>query len=97
MQAYEAIKRLKADRKEFLEMYGLKSHMSKIPAELEAELFGEEKKIQTGAEPTEATDRTEAIVLETEEVCPYPLKAVRKSIHLLGNKSKAWKWRHLLG
>jgi hypothetical protein len=63
MKAYEAIKRLKVDRKEFLEQYGIKSHMSKIPPELEAELFGEEKKIQTGQAGAEGVDSSEAVVL----------------------------------
>ena len=102
MQAYEAIKRLKADRKEFLEQYGLKSHMSKIPADLEAELFGEEKKIQTEPEPTAGTDTTEATTITVDSAetlvaeCPYTKEQVRKNIRLLGCKSRAWQWRHIL-
>ena len=67
MQAYQAIKMLKADRKEFLATYGLKSHMSKLPDSLVEELFGEEKKIQTEPEQTQTVDSAETDVVEIGE------------------------------
>ena len=100
MKAYEAIKKLKADRKEFLEQYGIKSHMSNIPPELEAELFGEEKKIETEPEPTQTVDsaETDVVTVEpSEEECPYTLKQIEMGCKLGGNKSKTWQWRHLIG
>ena len=66
MQAYEAIKILKMDRKEFLEKYDLKSHLSKIPPELEAELFGEEKKIKTEPKQETGADTVEAPALTAD-------------------------------
>jgi len=64
MKAYEAAKKLDIPTKEFLETYGVKSHLSKLPAELEAELFGDEKKIETVPEPTQTVDTAEAVVVE---------------------------------
>jgi len=95
MKAYEAIKLLKADRKEFLEQYGIKSHMSKIPAELEAELFGVEKKIQAEPEPAPTVDTPEAIPV-AKEACPYTAEQVELGIRCLGAKAPQWKWRHIL-
>jgi len=113
MQAYEAIKRLKLDRKAFLEEHGLKSHMSKLPDALVEELFGEEKKIQTGAEGAPEVDSTEAVVVEVadetlpetetvsvtpeSEACPFTPRQIAKSIRCLGNKSPCWKWRDQVG
>ena len=103
---------LKADRKEFLATYGLKSHMSKLPDSLVEELFGEEKKIQTEPEQTQTVDSAETDVVEVAtldelvqdsgvkssevETCPYDEATIRRSIRCLGNKSSAWKWRHTL-
>ena len=63
MKVYEASKKMKITNKEFCEEYGLKTHMSKLPTSLEAELFGEEKKIQTAEELTETIDSAETVVL----------------------------------
>ena len=103
---------LKADRKEFLATYGLKSHMSKLPDSLVEELFGEEKKIQTEPEQTQTVDSAETDVVEVAtigelvqdsgvkssdvETCPYTERTIRKSMKMLGNKSPCWKWRHTL-
>ena len=76
MKAYEAIKRLKMDRKEFLELYGIKSHMSNIPVELESELFGSEKKIQVEQERTQTVNSAETIVVgEPPEPIVEPIVA----------------------
>ena len=75
MKAYEAIKKLKVDRKEFLQTHELKSHMSKISDELEAELFGVEKKIQAESEPAETIDSTEAVA-DVEEAPETPVEAI---------------------
>ena len=106
MQAYEAIKLLKADTKEFLEEYGLKSHLSKLPAALEAELFGDEKKTyEAGKTVTETTDSAKTIILGdppevipevTTEECPFTKKQILHGIRILGHKSSCWKWRHLV-
>ena len=110
MQAYVAAKLLKMSNKEFLKQYELKSHMSKVPAELEAELFGEEKKIQTGQAGTETVDRAETTVVAvdaitevvteeveavTDEECPYTPAEIELGIRCLGGKAPQWKWRHL--
>ena len=68
MKVHEASKAKKLSNKEFLEIYGeehnLKSHLSKLPKELEEELFGEEKKIETTEpESTETVDSAETIVV----------------------------------
>ena len=119
MQAYQAIKMLKIDRKEFLATHGLKSHMSKLPDSLVEELFGEEKKIQAKPEQAAAVDTAEADVVGADvvdadvlgtdvlvqdhgvkssevETCPYTERQIRRSVRLLGGKSPAWKWRHIL-
>jgi hypothetical protein len=102
MKVYEAAKLLKITNKAFLEEYGLKSHLSKLPEALEAELFGDEKKTEEAGEPvTETINSAEAdVVTETvntaeTEVCPYTPRQISKSIKLAGNKSPCWKWRHL--
>ena len=106
MQAYEAIKILKADTREFLEEYGLKSHLSKLPAALEAELFGDEKKTyEAGETVTKTVDSAKTVILGdapeiipeviTEE-CPYTIKQIAHGIRILGPKSSCWKWRHLV-
>lgn len=76
MKAYEAIKLLKVDRKEFLQTHELKSHMSKISEELEAELFGVEKKIQAEPEPAQSIDSTEAIADVAQEAPEIPVEAI---------------------
>jgi hypothetical protein len=107
MKAYEAAKLLKMSNKDFLKEYDIKSHMSNIPTELEAELFGVEKKIQTGQAGTETVDRAETtvvtvdteVVTTAEEVvtekCPVDIATIRAGINGCGNKSCYWKWRHL--
>ncbi len=57
MKAYEAAKLLKIPNKEFLQKYEIKSHLSKLPEDLVAELFGEEKKIN----PRVQTKRLESL------------------------------------
>jgi hypothetical protein len=65
MKAYEAAKLLKLSNKEFLEKYGIKSHMSKVPEDLEQELFGDEKKIEeAGQTGTETVDSAETVVVD---------------------------------
>lgn len=102
MKAHEAIKLLKADRKEFLEKYGIKSHLSKIPSELETELFGDEKKIYQEPEPAQTVDSAETELVEVkvlpkkEPVCPYTPAEIELGIRCLGSKSKQWEWRHIL-
>ena len=44
MKGYEAAKKLGMKSGEFCEKYNLNSHMQSLPEELEAELFGSEKK-----------------------------------------------------
>ena len=95
MKVYEASKLLKISNKEFCELYGTKSHMVKLSAELEAELFGEEKKIPTEPEPEKAVDSTEAPAV-VEEECPYTPEQVELGIRCLGGKGPQWKWRHIL-
>jgi len=96
MKAYEAAKKLGMSSKEFVEEHGLGSHMQSIPVELEAELFGDEKKIVEEQAQTETVNTAEADVVETETGCPYPPKVIRRSILVLGNKSPCWEWRHIL-
>jgi hypothetical protein len=103
MKVHEASKSKKMSNKEFLEEYGeeynLKSHLSKIPAELEEELFGQEKKIETPEpEPTETVDSAETVVVEVQEPviekapeCPYTKEQVRLGIRGCGNKSSMWR------
>jgi hypothetical protein len=67
MKAFEAAKKLGMKPKEFCEEYGVKSHLSKITEELEAELFGGEKKIETEQETTETVDSAETVVLGGED------------------------------
>ena len=94
MKAYEAAKLLKMDNKTFLETYGIKSHLSKLPEELEHELFGDEKKIEEARPETEAAvDIPEADVVEEMP----DERLIRKSIRCLGNKSPYWKWRDKIG
>ena len=98
MQAYEAAKKLEIPNKEFLAKYGLKSHMSKVPDDLVAELFGEEKKIETQQPTTETVDSAETDVVEVEvkETCPYTTAQIELGIRCLGGKAPQWKWRHML-
>jgi len=111
MKVHEASKAKKMSNKEFLAEYGeefnLKSHMSKLPVELEAELFGEEKKIEEAVEEqTETVDSAEAVVVEVEpepvveieskEECPVSLEELQGGINGLGGKYKHYKWKHLL-
>lgn len=106
MQAYEAAKKLKMENKEFLEKYGMKSHMSKLSEDLVAELFGEEKKIEAEPEPTETVDSAETVVVEQApevpaepepEGCPVDAATVELSIRCLGGRSPYYKWRNLVG
>lgn len=101
MKAYEAAKLLKIPNKEFLQKYEIKSHLSKLPEDLVAELFGEEKKIEAGQAATQTVDSAETDVVvsapeKTEEECPYTVEQVARHIKILGNKSPAWKWRHIV-
>lgn len=102
MKAYEAAKLLRVSNKEFLTEHNLKSHMSKVPPELEAELFGGEKKIQAGQEEAPTVDRAETVVATVDvekaaiEQCPVDLETVRAGINGCGDKSCYWKWRHLI-
>jgi len=98
MKAYEAAKLLKISNKEFIEKYEVKSHLSKLSDELEAELFGEEKKIETARpERAEEPDTPEADVVESvEEECPVDLETLKTSLRGVGGKSPYWKWRHLV-
>ena len=95
MKAYEAAKKLKMENKDFLAEYGIKSHSSNITPELEAELFGEEKKIETEPQGTETATTAETVVIDKAEECPYTVRQIRKSCRMLGNKSPCWEWRHL--
>ena len=87
MKVYEASKSKKMSTKEFLEVYGeeynLKSHLSKIPAELEEELFGQEKKIETPKpEPTETVDSAETVVVEDIDLVEEVLAEIEgKEVH----------------
>jgi hypothetical protein len=104
MKAYEAAKLKKMTNKEFLKEYELKSHMSKISPELEAELFGEEKKIQAEPESAPTVDTAEADVVtpveptsdEQSTECPYTKEQIELGIRCLGNKSPVWEWRHII-
>ena len=63
MKAYEAAKKLGIDNKAFIEEYGLKSHLSRVPDELEAELFGSEKKIVEEQAQPQTVDSSETVVV----------------------------------
>ena len=60
MKAYEAAKRLGMKPADFAHEYGLASHLCKIPDDLEAELFGCEKKIKKQAQ-TQTVDSAETV------------------------------------
>lgn len=67
MKVYEASKLLKRDSKEFIKELNdprITSHLSKLPPEIEAELFGAEKKIEeAAAEPTKTVDSAETVMV----------------------------------
>ena len=102
MIAYEAAKLLEISNKEFLETYGIKSHLSKISTDLEAELFGDEKKTYEAPETvTQTVDSAETVIVGitadvVKRTCPYTVEQVRNHIRQLGNKSACWEWRHIL-
>lgn len=114
MKVHEATKKLKVSNKEFIQQYadhGITSHLSKIPHELEAELFGDEKKINAEGQGSQTADSAETVVVgevvqKTEgvsktadagtEECPYTTKQIKRSIQIFGSKSPCWKWRHLM-
>lgn len=101
MKAYEAIERLKMDRKEFLATYGVKSHLSKLSDELVEELFGSEKKIEAEPKPPKAVDTSEdelpVLKVNTNgKRCPYTPQEIELGIRCLGNKAPQWEWRHLI-
>ena len=66
MKGYEAAKKLGITSGEFCEQYDLGSHMQKIPDELEAELFGSEKKIMEEQACTETVDSAETVLVDVE-------------------------------
>jgi len=101
MKAHEAYKKLGMSKKEFCELYGIKSHLSELDEALVAELFGNEKKTdEARPEDTQTVDRSETIVVEkadpAEDKCPVDLDVVEVKNRLLGNKSPFWKWRYLV-
>ena len=111
MKVHEAAKLKKMSNKDFIKMVDdprITSHMNKLPEELEAELFGEEKKIKEAvAEPTQTVDSAETVVVETtpepiaktkpiEEPCPVDLVTLELSIRGIGGKSPYYKWKYLL-
>jgi hypothetical protein len=105
MKAYEAAKLTGMKSKAFCEQYGIKSHTSKIPADLEEQLFGEEKKTETEPQPETPVDSVEAVVVEDDfpvlkindegERCPYSPEEIELSIRCLGGVSPCYKWKHL--
>lgn len=77
MKVYEASKLLKKDNKELIKELNdprITSHLSKLPPEIEAELFGEEKKIEeAAAEPTKTVDSAETVLVnEKPKAEPKP-------------------------
>ena len=112
MKIYEASKILKKSNKELLAEINdprVKSHLSKIPEDILAEL-GLEKKIKEAiAEPTKTVDSAETDVVDSEpskpskapelpkEVCPYTAEEIELGIRCVGNKGQHWKWRHIIG
>ena len=61
MKAYEAAKKLGISSRKFSERYGLDSHLCTVPKEIEAELFGDEKKIMEEQTYTETVDSAKTI------------------------------------
>lgn len=108
MKAFEAAKKQGMEAKEFCKEHGIKSHLSKISAELEAELFGDEKKTETEQAATETVDSAETVIVgapakdevkpekPVEESCPVDLATLELSIRGRGGKSPYYKWKHLL-
>ena len=77
MKVFELSKQLKVSNKEFLTANPqFKSHMSKVPADLVAELLGVEKKIQAEPEPAQSIDSTEAIADVAQEAPEIPVEAI---------------------
>jgi hypothetical protein len=108
MKVYELAKKLKKSNKELIADMDdprVKSHLSKVPDDILAEFDVDEKKITTEPEPTPTVDSAETTVVDVEiaekqteaEECPYTLSQIAVGIRMCGNKSKAWKWRHLIG
>ena len=101
MKAHEAYKKLGMSKKEFCELYGIKSHLSELDEALVAELFGNEKKTdEARPEDTQTADRAETILVEkaesAEDKCPVDLATLKVSLRGAGGKSPYWKWRYLV-
>ena len=114
MKVHEASKILKKSNKELLAEINdprVKSHLSKIPEDILAELGFEKKITEAVAEPTKTVDRAETIVVDKSEEelhaelqpvvpvedCPYTPEQIELGIRCLGNKGPHWKWQHLIG
>ena len=111
MKGYEAAKKLGMKSGDFCEKYDLNSHMQSLPEELEAELFGSEKKILEEQTCTETSNTAETVVVASESPveaetpaeatatlpeCPVSLETLKTSLRGGGNKSPYWQWRGLV-
>lgn len=97
MKAYEAAKKLNIPTKDFIETHGLKSHLSKLSEDLENSLFSKPVEadpieVDQVEEPAKEPEKVKIVVVEKQPA----LDDIRLGIIGAGNKSKYWKWRHLL-
>ena len=102
MKVFELSKLLKMPNKALIKLIDdprVKSHMSKVPESVVAELLGEEKKTEEApAEQETAVDTVETAVVAIVPVeeCPVTLDELRGGINGLGGKYKHYKWKYLL-
>ena len=103
MKLYELAEVTGMSVKDLKKELGQKSHFVKLSDEVVAEYLGGEKKIKEARqEEAEVVDTAEAIpepvveALPKKEDCPFTVEQIELSIRVSGNKSNAWKWRHLL-